>query len=58
LTTAARAETSPPVRKVHFVFSRGAVEVEIPVSAALLAVFAGFCPNIGQSEEDGKPGRL
>jgi hypothetical protein len=40
---------------VHFVFSWEAVEVEIAVSE-VLAVFAVFCPNIGQSVGDGKPG--
>jgi len=47
LTTAARAETSPPVVNVHF--GSRVLTVAVEILAELLAVFATFCPNIGQS---------
>ena len=46
-TTVARAETSPPVVNVHFDWSRPTLLVEMVVR--LVAVFAKFYPNIGQS---------
>jgi hypothetical protein len=47
-TTAGRADTSPPVVKVHFTASRFTF---FNAGVFVLAVFDGFCPNMAHAPD-------